>query len=28
MSKDVELDKKIKISSDWGKLELAGKDIY
>ncbi|PGR38199.1 lipase [Bacillus cereus] len=28
MSKDVELDKKLKISSDWGKLELAGKDIY
>ncbi|MBC6975020.1 lipase [Bacillus sp. Xin] len=28
MSKDVEQNKKLKISSDWGKLEIAGQDIY
>lgn len=28
MGKEVKLDNKLKISSDWGKLELAGEDIY
>ncbi|EOO22781.1 MULTISPECIES: hypothetical protein [Bacillus cereus group] len=28
MGKEVKLGNKLKISSDWGKLELAGEDIY